>query len=733
MNRNPRRAFLRKAGLLAAALGLSFYKPASSARARPRLPGADAAREHRPDRQVNPAAASSAVTSYQVQTPHQAFLMDLRGGDYASRFEQLVAQGYRPICLQGVSNGSNPPTYSSIWIRDGFMDWYEWHNQSDEAYQEKFNEYVAQGYCPISITGYLNESGETLFGAIWVKSDGVGYGGGHNMEEGDYQAFFDEMASQGLYPRVVDGFLGESGSRYNSIWIDTGSGDWVGGHGMTGMDYEDFFDYYTSLGFRPISVSGYSAGSSAQLAAYMVNDGSEIDFAAYHNSLPSAFITYGIEQARSNGQPVAIDSYDNAGVRNFAGIWIQKERTWTTTGTAPAELAGFETAMQGFMQERGIPGGALAVTKNSRLVMARGYRWHYDTLTSVQPTSLFRVASLSKQITSMAIMRLVQDGKLSLSSKLTSLLNLNPLPGQTTDARMNSITVQMLLQHSAGWDSQASMDPMFEDDWIAFNLDIPLPITQQNIISYMTGVPLDFDPGARVAYSNYGYLLLGRIIEAVSGLPYADYVQQKVLAPLFIKRMKIGRAEFERRDPNEVPYYGVDVGLHFNVCRPGKKLNAMAPYGRWNLDNMDSHGGWLASAVDMTRFCTALDATGRYPVLNESAIAQTFAVPPTGKDGDGSWYGLGWNVRDEGGGLNTWHSGSFDGTFAYMVRRFDGVNYIALFNQCDDPSGLDYFDIDGLLYNAADAVSSWPAGDLFPIYHLPSPGRRYVYLPGIAK
>ena len=93
----------------------------------------------------------------------------------------------------------------------------------------------------------------------------------------------------------------------------------------------------------------------------------------------------------------------------------------------------------------------------------------------------------------------------------------------------------------------------------------------------------------------------------------------------------------------------------------------------------------------------------------------------------GDWYyACGWDVRDWGDdGRNTWHSGSLDGTHTLMVMRWDGVNWCVLFNQRDDPSGLSYWDIDGLLHFAADAVTGWPDHDLFGIYLL----NEKTYLP----
>ncbi len=408
-----------------------------------------------------------------------------------------------------------------------------------------------------------------------------------------------------------------------------------------------------------------------------------------------------------------IESYDTGNSRNFAGVWIKKTREWSATGAADPALKSFDDTVQRFMQSHNIPSGQLAVTHDSRLVYARGYRWDYDNIDPVQPDSLFRIASITKPLTSMGVMLLVQQGKLNLTDKLVNLISL-PSP---KDARMKDITVLNLLQHQGGWNRDKTFDPMLYDVEIAKALGIALPISQQNIIKYMTGRSLDFAPGTDENYSNYGYLLLGRIIEAVSKQSYGDYMQASVFGPLKMKKTKLATSEMEFRQPGEVSYYVASPILNKNVRKAGAPVNVMAPYGGFNIENMDAHGGWLSTAVDLARFSTMFDANSGYPILTKSTIDTIFAKPATGAQADGSWYGCGWVVRPAGKGINTWHDGRLDGTYTLMVRREDGSNWVILFNQRDDisdPTGKTYGQIDDLLHNAANAVKTWPSGDLFP-------------------
>ena len=386
-------------------------------------------------------------------------------------------------------------------------------------------------------------------------------------------------------------------------------------------------------------------------------------------------------------------------------------KAWRVSGERGAGLGSFDSKMKSFMQARGISCGQLAVARKGKLVLARGYTWTNDDSLKTQPTSLFRIASLSKPVTGAAILRLVQEGKLSLDAPVTRLLSLTAPSGQTMDPRLKDVTVRRLLHHLGGWDSSASFDPMFRDGPVASAQGVPLPVSKANIMKYMNGHKLDRAPGSKYAYSNYGYMLLGRIIEQVGGADYRTYVQKKVLGPSGIQRMRLGRSLKANAVAGEVPYVSQ---YNASTVMDASGTKVPFPYGGFNLENMDSHGGWLSSAVDLVRFAGLFD--GANSVLNSTSIGRAFAKPETGVESNGSWYGCGWSVRSVTKGRNTWHTGSLPGTHTILVRRYDGLTWAALFNQRDDPSGKSYSDIDGLLHVAADAVTTWPTGDLFGKY-----------------
>ena len=420
-----------------------------------------------------------------------------------------------------------------------------------------------------------------------------------------------------------------------------------------------------------------------------------------------------MELSRRNLGKLAVATGATAAVGTGVGYSIGRPAdaaaTWKTTGTAVPALAGFDNQMKAFMQARGITAGQVAVTYKGRLVLARGYST--STAITVQPTSLFRIASLTKSFTAAAILKLVQDGKLSLSTPVANIIDITPATGLTRDSRWSTITLWKLLQHLGGWDRDVSGDPLAKDAVISRTLGVPMELQHADVIKYMAGQKLDFTPGTKVAYSNFGYLLAGRLIEKVSGLPYATYVQQKLLTPLKIKRMAQGYtiAKHTGETSYESQYTAPTV-----LDMSGKTV--AAPYGSFSMRLHDANGGWISSAPDLVRWAKMFDAPTS--VLNSTSLSKFWSKPSTGVNSDGWYYGLGWQVRPVTGGTgrNTWHTGSLPGTFTIVVRTSGGLSWAALFNRRDDASGKSYGDIDAALWTAANGVKSWPTNDLFPTY-----------------
>ena len=373
-------------------------------------------------------------------------------------------------------------------------------------------------------------------------------------------------------------------------------------------------------------------------------------------------------------------------------------RVWHQAGPEVPELSVFDQTMKDFMISNKVSAGSLAITYQGRLVFAKGYTWSKAGAPATEPTSLFRIASLSKAITSAGIFKLVEYNQLSLDDKVIDILPFGTPDGQIPDPNLGKVTILHLLEHLGGWDREKAFDPMFADRKISKALSLRPPVTQADIITFMNGQPLQYEPGTKYAYSNYGYCLLGRVIEQKTGLGYEDYIKRIIFSPLGITRMQIGHSKLKDRAPGEVKY----------------ESDKESVYGAFNLENMDSHGGWIASAPELARFAASFDKPDASPILSAESIETMFSLPATitreeYKPGE-YYYACGWEVRDYGDGRrNTWHTGSLPGCYTFMARWSNGVNCVVLFNKRGDG----FEKIDPILVKASMSISDWPAHDLF--------------------
>lgn len=390
-----------------------------------------------------------------------------------------------------------------------------------------------------------------------------------------------------------------------------------------------------------------------------------------------------------------------------------------TRGAVDPRLASFDRLMVSFLQENELPGAALAIGRNGKLIYSRGYGFaDLESKQPVEPQSLFRIASISKPVTATAVMRLVQEKKLRLDDRAFALLKLEPhlAPGRTVDPRLETITIQQLLQHTAGWDRDKSFDPMFRSVQIANDLKIPPPAMPRDVIRYMLTQPLDFNPGERYAYSNFGYCVLGRVIEAVTKQTYEDYVRSSVLKPLGISTMQIGQTRIAGRAKSEVTYVAKKNPTGPSVFAEDVGQPVPQPYGAWCLEAMDAHGGWIASAPDLVKFAMQFDAPQGRQLLSPVTLSQMFARPEgrAGHDESGQpspfYYSCGWLLRpiDNTNRFNIWHNGSLPGTSTLLVRRHDnGLCWAVLINSRDtDPAPSNQ--LDPKLHVAAREVVQWP-------------------------
>ncbi len=359
------------------------------------------------------------------------------------------------------------------------------------------------------------------------------------------------------------------------------------------------------------------------------------------------------------------------------GRWL----TVPSQGDAPLPTLPDEGVqlLDDYMREFSVPGLQLTYRRGAQ-VLYQGCFGVADRSDSqpVRPDNLFRIASCSKAFTAAAIFRLIEAGKLRLEDRVFAPDGILRQFSDLGEHRewIHAITVHQLLTHTEGGWSNEQNDPMFERP----GLDHP-----ELIRWTLRTHPLANPPGEKYAYSNFGYCVLGRVIEHASGQTYPEFVRQQVLRPVQVHDMRIGT---HRPAPNEVHYYGQD----------GEN-----PEG-FPIFRMDSHGGWIATASDMATFLAGLFS----PADNEGATAilssDSLKLMTTGSTANPN-YACGLAVNREG---NAWHAGSLPGTQSLMVHTRSGLSWAVSINT-RSPKPEAGSRLDRLMWQVARTVPQWKA------------------------
>jgi len=648
-------------------------------------------------------------------------------------------------------------------------DWIMRMNQSEAAYQEFYDFDLPDGFRPIAVDIQDTDSDQNL-GAIWID-DGNDYPwiAHHNMTSAEYQAKVEEYAGDGYRPIAVDAAGNYPNERYTAAWVNDGTplADWVAAHRRTQDEIEDLNVSMLQSGFRPVCIAGHGYASSPRFigiwernpkswrytmtvgldesayqavveirardgwrmthmtaygnsenrrlgAVWVRTDGD--DFVRQFDSFARHGQTYGEFQDTMNGQfgsgfhPVSAVSYSATGNPRFGQVWVKEvpDSEWRETGAFQGGLIQFDLAMRDYMTARQIQRGALAITKDKRLVYNRAFTFDHPGAWDTQPWHRFRVASVSKPITAVAVLQAVEMGLFELDDTL------GEIPGFDTSGWLNGtvpdqVTIDMLLKHLGGWDR--ALDPMLDDFDIADELGVELPIGFGNIFDATKDQPLAFTPGTDYEYSNFGYALLGHVIELTSGQTYEDFVREHVLCPLGAQTMVQANTQAEYAHPDEVNYLQPFRELDYDAMGGGWLVPT--PYGEYNVGNMDAHGGWVATAEELARFVSDLTEETTSELCTQAEIDYMFTATPLNDS-----YGAGWQIRSS----YVVHNGALPGTWAYIIRMENGVTISALFNAdpryANTPVDDDAGDIRGTLVSIAnsigdDGTSFWPLNDLF--------------------
>lgn len=398
------------------------------------------------------------------------------------------------------------------------------------------------------------------------------------------------------------------------------------------------------------------------------------------------------------------------------------------TGMPIPELQQFDDYMVGFMNANDIPAGLLAIMRDGEVVYQRGFGWKDEDQTiPLRSDAIMRIASITKPFTASAIRDMIADPGVNIALNDTVFDLGQPgggiLPYSAFDGselvqwpslptpNMTLVTVQQILDHTSGLPPNDGNDPMFQsvaiaDAFTAAGYNAPYPASRTRTTQFALGGPLATTPGAQETsppascanrvYSNFGYMVLGQVVQNVTGQNYIDVIHQRVVAPipwLPLNEVVYGRTFAEDNDPRE-PWYDSEGQLWTNVFDPDGDLVPSA-YGGYYHELHFASGGLVTTTsalvkvadtfyIQLQDFCNA--------VMGDYGL-RTNGVPPASRRS---------------------HGGRNRGTSSMLAQRSDGINFAYIFNKrlgdsvFNDPRDNIDGMIDTLAGMAGAGTFTWP-------------------------
>lgn len=337
------------------------------------------------------------------------------------------------------------------------------------------------------------------------------------------------------------------------------------------------------------------------------------------------------------------------------------------------ELAGLDKRIRGYMNKWAIKGASLAIMRNDSLLYVKGYGWaDKEERVQMDAGHILRMASVSKLITATGIMVLQDKEMLSIKDTLfgpSGILQGTMLDSLIKDRNCHKITIEHLLRHQGGF----YRDPLFSSRDVMNQMNLDCPPDADDFFRLVLPKRLRFMPGEWQKYSNFGYLLLSRVIEEISGKPYEQFIKEDVLAPAGCYDMHIAGTYYSDKRENEVRYYTHEGDGKFIEEYNGSGRIVERCYGGNNIPVLSGAGAWCGSPAETARLVASIDGRDEVPdIISAEAVRQMTEYF------DKDTFSLGWNDTDPAKGWS--RTGTLSGTSALVKCFPDGECWILITN-----------------------------------------------------
>lgn len=567
--------------------------------------------------------------------------------EHQRRVDELSPQGFRPTSL-AASGDPGDPRYAAVWVQRPGPEWVAIHGFDAGGYQARFNEVTGRGLAPVLVTA-TGPASRAVFAAVFERDDRPWFAR-HNLRWGpasdpdtlthENQRAYDE----GFIPRCLAVYGEAADPRFAGVWVRNDAPVPWSWWWTSGDAYQRFFDAEVLSGTRPAYVSPAPGGNFLSV----FRDEPIGDWWARHGLTGAQYQAEFDTRVAAGLWPLVVQATGTGGDTRYASLFVRNDeplpRHWQVTGAPFTGAADLDFTVQRIMRAHAIRAGSVAVARNGMVVANRGYTWAEGGYPVTQPTTRFRIASVSKIFTAAASDRLVASGSLSWTAPAFGLLGITTklLPAQSPDPLIGTITVRQLALHTSGLQRDFGADLRT----IASRIGLTTTPTRDQLVRYLYGEPLVHAPGTGASlYSNSAYTVLTSVVERASGQSFLTYLARTLLAPLGITDVAVALTGPGARLPAEVATYdhpGVKDS-QFDLTAGALAPNAYG--GDFVLEVGEGAGGLVCSTSSIARFIA------------------THAV---------------WDV---GGRSAAVRHGDFDGTCAGAVSRADGLDFAYSFNR----------------------------------------------------
>ncbi|KAH7125296.1 beta-lactamase/transpeptidase-like protein [Dendryphion nanum] len=542
-------------------------------------------------------------TLYRRNATDQTVYYGINIADHEKRVTSLKANGYRPISLN-IYGPSDSAKFAAIWTKETGPSFEIISGVDGPTYNAWQAQWKSNGYVSTHVSA-AGDASSALYAGIMAKIPTVS----NWVQACDLQNPWDyENVTSGLRMSIkgISMYGAPSSRRYCVLGHEN-----LYNQQQTVFYSTDYYQYnyenlYTAETQKRFWRPTFLHISSDHLITPIFDDTNVGNWTALTDLTSTQLATEITKQEAAGLQLVQLSGAEitSSNTTLYTAIFTEHitpyPRTWHAVGSVTgfqnntAVTTALDSTLQTFMTLNGIRQAQVAASVNGTIVASRAYTLAEPDRATVSPNDKFLLASLSKMFTHAATQHLIDTGKLNLTTQIYPLLGFVP-----ADERAVNITVQHLIEHSAGYDRSVSGDLGFLFTTIARAKNQSTPATLRDVIYYVVARPLDFTPGTQGAYSNYGTMLLSYVLTNLTEIAYMDYLREFVLEGLEVELYATRGAEHvSDRVVQETKYTGL------NALEPAVEKNVPGVHGGDGAVKEEAVAsfGLRASAETVVRF-----------------------------------------------------------------------------------------------------------------------------------